>query len=82
MTESEILEREKYCDVYDSIHEFWVKMNKMYGKDFEALFSREWEKSYQRKDRKLDIRKWDIITKPAQRRMPVKVSCETPVGHP
>jgi len=78
MNESERLEREKYCDVYDSIHEFWVKMNKRYGKDFEAVFSREWEKSFSDKStRRIEIRKWDIITKAAQRRMPEKVSHET-----
>ena len=81
MTESEMLEREKYCDVYDSIHEFWVKMNKIYGKDFEAVFSREWNKSFADKStRRVEVRKWDTITKPAQRRMPVKVSHETTIA--
>jgi len=81
MTEQEMLEREKYCDVYDSIHGFWVKMNKIYGKDFEAVFSREWEKSHPDKaTRRLDVRKWDIITKPAQRRMPTKAPRETTIA--
>jgi len=85
MTELEMLEREKYCEVYDAHSAFARDLNRELGAKAEAVLARLWDKHYSHKtERRLVIRKWETVTLNAKnRRIEATASCETtPQGHP
>jgi len=78
MTESEKLEREKYCEVYDAHSAFARDLNRELGANAEAVLTRLWEKHYSHKtERRLKIRKWETVTTNAKDRMEKIVPYET-----
>jgi len=69
------LEVEKHCDIYDAGNAFWLEMNKRYGPDFEAVFSRVFDRHFlEKSSRNMFVRKWETVIVPAKMRM---VSRET-----
>lgn len=77
------LDVEKYCDVYDAGNAFWIEMNQKYGPDFEAVFSRAFDKHFQEKsERRLFVRKWESVVAHAKNRFHGNVSGETATATP
>lgn len=79
MTEHDMVEREKYCEVYDAHNDFTRDLNRALGPNAEAILSRLWDKHYAgtKSERRLVIRKWDRITISAKARMLEDVNRET-----
>ena len=85
MTESEMLEREKYCAIYDAHNAFARDLNRELGAKAEAVLSRLWDKHYSHKtERRLVIRKWETVTRNAKDRMIEGLASRetTSQGHP
>jgi len=76
MTEQDMLEREKYCEVYDAHNDFTRDLNRALGPNAEAVLARLWDKHFSphKSERRLIIRKWDRITSNAKARMLEEVS--------
>jgi len=78
MTEHDMLEREKHCEVYDAHSAFARDLNRELGPNAEAVLSRLFDKHLAHKaERRLNIRKWETVTINAKDRMLGTVPCET-----
>lgn len=78
MTESEMVEREKHCEIYDASSDFTRDLNRELGPNAEAVLARLFDKHLSHKsERRLNIRKWETVTINAKDRMLSIVPCET-----